>query len=358
MKYDKLLFIAVIILSLFGLLMVYSSSSIWALYKFNDSFKYVKNQGFFFIIGIILIFIINRFDIKLLEKFSNKFLFISFILLVLVLIPGIGSIRNGSRSWFSIMGFGVQPSEFSKLALIIYTAKYLSHNDKYVKNIKKGIFPLFIIIILFFLVIMLEPDFGTAVVIVLTLIGMIFVSGPNISFFVGAGIVCLVGVVILVLLAPYRMARIVAYLNPWSDPLGSGFQIIMSLFALVPFSLLGSGFGNSIQKNFYLPEPQTDFIFSIIVEEFGLLGVIIILGLFSFIFYRCIYISLKQIDLFKKYLVFGLSFGIILQALLNICVVTGIIPTTGITLPFISYGGSSLLISMISIGIILNVSKG
>lgn len=132
----------------------------------------------------------------------------------------------------------------------------------------------------------------------------------------------------------------------------------MSLFALVPFSLLGSGFGNSIQKNFYLPEPQTDFIFSIIVEEFGLLGVIIILGLFSFIFYRCIYISLKQIDLFKKYLVFGLSFGIFLQALLNLCVVTGIIPTTGVTLPFISYGGSSLLISMISIGIILNVSKG
>ena len=337
--------------------MVYSSSSIWAEYKYNDAFKFVKSQFIFFLVGLILIYITSKMNPEFLEEYSNKLLFGCFILLALVLIPGIGKVRNGSRSWFGIGPLGIQPSEFSKLGLIIYTSKYLSHNNKNIKDLKKGLLPLFLVICIFFLLIMLEPDFGTAMVIILTLVVLIFVSGPDISFFLKIGLIGLVGIVILIAIAPYRLKRITAYLNPWSDPLGSGFQIIQSLYAIAPSSLLGSGFGNSIQKNFYLPEPQTDFIFSIIVEEFGIIGVIIVLGLFSIIFYRSIKISLRQNDLFKKYLSFGLSFGLILQVMLNILVVTGTIPTTGITLPFLSYGGSSLLISMISIGIILSISK-
>lgn len=337
--------------------MVYSSSSIWAEYKYNDAFKFVKSQFIFFLVGLILIYITSKMNPEFLEEYSNKLLFGCFILLALVLIPGIGKVRNGSRSWFGIGPLGIQPSEFSKLGLIIYTSKYLSHNNKNIKDLKKGILPLFLVICIFFLLIMLEPDFGTAMVIILTLVVLIFVSGPDISFFLKIGLIGLVGIVILIAIAPYRLKRITAYLNPWSDPLGSGFQIIQSLYAIAPSSLLGSGFGNSIQKNFYLPEPQTDFIFSIIVEEFGIIGVIIVLGLFSIIFYRSIKISLRQNDLFKKYLSFGLSFGLILQVMLNILVVTGTIPTTGITLPFLSYGGSSLLISMTSIGIILSISK-
>ncbi|MGN1372125.1 MAG: putative lipid II flippase FtsW [Candidatus Coprovivens sp.] len=356
-KIDKVLLISTIILILFGILMVYSSSSIWAEYKYNDSFRFVRSQTIFFLIGLISIFITSKINPNLLEKYSNKILLICFILLVLVLIPGIGKIRNGSRSWFGIGSLGIQPSEFSKLGLIIYTSKYLSHNNKNIKSIKKGLLPLFIVICLFFLLIMLEPDFGTAMVIVLTLVVLIFISGPNISFFIKIGLIGLVGIIVLIAIAPYRLKRITAYLNPWSDPLGSGFQIIQSLYAIVPSGLLGSGLGNSIQKNFYLPEPQTDFIFSIIVEEFGILGVILVLGLFSIIFYRSIKISISQNNLFKKYLSFGLSFGLILQVILNILVVTGTIPTTGITLPFLSYGGSSLLISMTSIGLILSISK-
>ena len=356
-KVDKLLLISTIILISFGIIMVYSSSSIWAEYKYNDSFKFVKSQFIFFLLGIIMIFIVSKIDSNILENNANKLLIGCLILMILVLIPGIGNVRNGSRSWFGIGPLGIQPSEFSKLGLIIYTAKYLSHNNRNIKDIKKGLLPLFLVICLFFLLIMLEPDFGTAMVIILTLVVLIFISGPNISFFIKIGLIGLIGIIILIAIAPYRLKRITAYLNPWSDPLGSGFQIIQSLYAIVPGSLLGIGFGNSVQKNFYLPEPQTDFIFSIIAEEFGILGVILVLGLFSIIFYRSIKISLNQNDLFKKYLSFGLSFGLILQVMLNVLVVTGTIPTTGITLPFLSYGGSSLLISMISIGIILSISR-
>jgi cell division protein FtsW len=204
---------------------------------------------------------------------------------------------------------------------------------------------------------MLEPDFGQAFVITLSLISIIFISGTKLSFFIKCFILGLIGIITLIIVAPYRMARIVSYLNPWVDPLGSGFQIIQSLYAIGPGGLLGLGLTNSIQKHFYLPEPQTDFIFAIISEEFGFLGVLIITTIFFLIFYKSIKISMSTKDLFSKYLVFGLSIEIIIQVILNLSVVTGLIPVTGITLPFISYGGSSLLVSMISIAIIISVEK-
>lgn len=356
-KIDKILFISMLVLALFGIIMIYSASFVWANYKYNDSFKYVKAQGIFYIVGIFLVLFISKIDIQFLKKKANLILFGCFLLLILVLIPGIGTIRNGSRSWFGLGGFGIQPSEFSKIGLIIYVSKYLSNNNKLMKDIKKGVLPILLVIAVFFGLIMLEPDFGTAMVITLTLVVIIFTSGVKLSFFANIALVGICGIVGLIIIAPYRMARIVSFLNPWSDPLGSGFQIIQSLYAIGPGGLLGQGFLKSRQKSFYLPEPQTDFIFSIISEEFGILGVLIVCSLFFLIFYRCIKIALKQTDLFKKYVVFGLSFGIIIQAILNLCVVVGLIPVTGVTLPFLSYGGSSLLVSMASIGIILNISR-
>ena len=356
-KYDKLLLLAVIAIIIFGIIMIYSASSIWAEYKYQDPFKFVKAQSAFFLLGLLCIFIISKLDINILYKKANLILLICFILLVLVLIPGIGSIRNGSRSWFGIGSLGIQPSEFAKLGLIIYLSKYLANNRKIIKDVKKGVLPILLVIGVFFLLIMLEPDFGTAMVIVLTLVVMIFISGVKLSFFIKVGLLGLLGIVGLIIIAPYRMERIVSFLNPWVDPLGSGYQIIQSLYAIGPGGLLGQGFLNSHQKQFYLPEPQTDFIFSIISEEFGFLGILIVTSFIAFIFYRIIKIALKENNLFKKYLAFGLGFGIIIQSLLNISVVIGLIPVTGVTLPFLSYGGSSLLISMISIGIILNISK-
>ncbi len=331
-KIDLKLVIAVVLIAVFGLVMIYSASCIWAEYKFNDSFKFVKAQGIFLVIGIFCMLFLSKVDYHLYFKKANVILLACFILLVLVLIPGIGTIRNGSRSWFGIGSLGIQPSEFAKVGLIIYVAKYLTNNQKLMKSIKKGVIPVLSVILAFFALIMLEPDFGTAMVIVLTLIVLIFISGVKIDFFLKIGFVGLAGIVGLIIVAPYRMARIVSFLNPWSDPLGSGFQIIQSLYAIGPGGLLGQGFMKSRQKHFYLPEPQTDFIFSIISEEFGFLGVLIVTSLFLFIFYRCLKIALNQSDLFAKYLAFGLSFGIIIQAILNLMVVVGIIPVTGYAL--------------------------
>ena len=338
-KIDYKLFFLSIIAGLLGIIMIYSASNIWAEYKFNDPLKYVKHQVLFFIIGILIMIILSKFDYKKYYKYANKILLVCFILLILVLIPGIGKVRNGARSWFGIGSFGIQPSEFTKIGLIIFVSKYLANNDSSVKDVVKGIFPILGVIFLFFGLIMLEPDFGQGMVIVLTLIMIIFISGAKISFFVKCGILGLFGIVGLIIVAPYRLARIISFVNPWVDPLGSGYQIIQSLYAIGPGGLLGQGFLNSRQKQFYLPEPQTDFIFSIISEEFGFLGILIVTAFFGFIFYRIVKIALNCDNLFYKYLSFGLGFGIIIQALLNICVVIGLIPVTGVTLPFFSYGG-------------------
>ena len=353
-KLDLSLIIGIILISLFGLIMIYSSSYVWAEYKFNDPYKFVRTQGIFLAIGYILMLVISNIDyMKYLNK-ANIIFGVCFLLLILVLIPGIGTVRNGSRSWFGIGGFGIQPSEFTKLALIIFTSKYLSHNEKILKDIKHGVFPILLVLMLVFGLIMLQPDFGTGVIIVMTIVVLLFVSGVNISFFVKIGILGVLGIVGLIIIAPYRMKRIVSFLNPWSDPLGSGFQIIQSLYAIGPSGLLGKGWGKSIQKHFYLPEPQTDFIFAIISEE---LGVLVVTGLFLLIISRGFKIAIKCEDKFGKYIAFGITFGISFQAILNLMVVVGLIPVTGVTLPFLSYGGSSLLISMISIGILLNVGK-
>mgnify|MGYP004460446933 FL=1 len=328
-KIDYPLLITVILLATFGIVMIYSASNVWALYKFNDAFKFVKHQGLFFIIGLFLLVFISRIKYTKYYEKANVILFIVLILLVLVIIPGIGTVRNGSRSWFGIGSFGLQPSEAAKIALIIFTSKYLVNNERNLKDIKKGLLPILGVIFLVFGLIMLQPDFGTGVIIVISTIGLLFIGGVNFKFFIRLGILGVIGVVVLILIAPYRLERILSFLNPWSDPLGSGFQIIQSLYAIGPGGLFGYGFLNSRQKHFYLPEPQTDFIFSIISEEFGFMGVLIVTSLFLVIIIRGFKIARKSDELFGKYLAFGITFQIAFQAILNLMVVVGLIPVTG-----------------------------
>lgn len=356
-RVDWLLLIGIIIISLFGLLMIYSASYVWAEYKFSDPYKFVKTQALFLIVGYILMYFMLKIPYTKYLKYSNIIFGICFVLLILVLIPGIGTVRNGSRSWFGIGGFGIQPSEFTKLGMIMFTSKYLAFNEKELSDIKRGVLPILGVLILVFGLIMLQPDFGTGVIIVVSIVVLLFVSGVKMGFFIKIGIVGILGVVVLIIMAPYRMKRIVSFLNPWSDPLGSGFQIIQSLYAIGPGGLLGLGLGNSIQKHFYLPEPQTDFIFAIISEEFGFLGVLIVASLFILMIYRGFHIAIHCENKFGKYLAFGITFQLAFQALLNLMVVVGLIPVTGVTLPFLSYGGSSLLITLISMSILLNISK-
>mgnify|MGYP004563223129 FL=1 len=355
--FDFYLFTAIIILILFGAIMIYSASSIWANYKFEDSFYYVKRQMIFIVLGIFLMITTSKIDYNIYYENSNKILGICIILLILVLIPGIGSVRNGSRSWFGIGSLGIQPSEAAKLGMIIFTSKYLTNSSKFLKSYKYGVFPILGVLFLLFALIMLQPDLGTGMILVISIIFLLFIAGVNMKFFIGGGIIGLIGVIILIAIAPYRMDRITSFINPWNDPLGTGFQIIQSLYAIGPGGLLGRGYLKSIQKQFYLPEPQTDFIFSIIAEEFGIVGTIFVVFMFSFIIYRGIKIALRTKDSFAKYLAFGMSFQLAFQALMNLMVVIGMIPVTGVTLPFLSYGGSSLLITLASMGIILNISR-
>ena len=353
-KYRRLLLITTVLLIIFGLLMIYSSSYIWAEYKFNDAFKYLKQQALFAAVGFILLYFTSKVNSDIFYKKANLFLIICLVLLVLVAIPGIGVIRNGSRSWFGIGALGIQPSEFAKLGMILFVAKYLADNNKAYKSIKKGILPILLVMGLAFVLIMLQPDLGTGAILVATVIALIFVSGVDKKFFIALFIIGGVGLVGLIAVAPYRLARITSYLDPWSDPLGTGFQIIQSLYAIGPGGLFGFGFLNSRQKHFYLPEPQTDFIFSIICEEFGVVGALFVLVLFATIAFCGIKLAINEDDAFKKYVIFGITFQIVLQAALNLAVVVGLIPVTGVTLPFLSYGGSSLLITMFMIGIILS----
>lgn len=354
-KFNIPLFINITVLSLFGLLMVYSSSYIWAEYKYNDPYKYLKSQGLFLILGIITMLIVSKIDYKKYYKYSSKIFSACFILIILVLF--IGTERNGSKSWFGIGSFGIQPSEFMKLAMIIFTSKYLYNNKKDIGNIKKGVLPILGLTLIIFILIMLQPDFGTGIILVMGVIGLLFVGGVDLKFFLKIAVLGILGIIGLIIAAPYRLKRILSFLNPWTDPLGSGFQIIQSLYAIGPGGLFGFGLGSSRQKHFYLPEPQTDFIFSIISEEFGFMGVLIVSSLFFFIIYKSIKIALKCEDLFGKYLAFGIVFILAFQATLNLSVVIGLLPVTGVTLPFLSYGGSSLLITLASMGIILNISK-
>ncbi len=337
--------------------MVYSASHVWAEYKYDDSFFFVKRQVLFAGVGVLGMIIITLIPYQFWKRHVKVILLICFSLLLLVLIPGIGIVRGGAQSWIGIGAFSIQPSEFMKLGLILYLASYLTTHQKYIATFGRGFFLPIIFIFIVFAFIMLQPDFGTGVVLVGTCVLMIFIAGARIAYFIYLAIFGLIGFTLLIISAPYRISRITSYLNPWEDPLGDGFQIIQSLYAIGPGKLMGVGFGNSLQKYFYLPEPQTDFIFAIIGEEFGFIGSIIILLLFVFLCWRGISAAFGAPDSFGRYAAFGIITMITIQVMINVSVVIGLIPVTGITLPFLSYGGSSLTLTLCSIGILLNISR-
>lgn len=354
---DFILLIVTFTLLALGLIMVYSASAVWADYKFDDSFFFAKRQMLFAGVGIVAMFFIMNVDYWTWRNFAKVILIVCFVLLVLVLIPGIGNVRNGSRSWIGVGAFSIQPSEFMKLAMIAFLAKYLSENQKNITSLKKGLIPSLSLVFLAFGMIMLQPDLGTGTVMVGTCIVMIFVAGARISHFVGLGVIGLLGFVALIISAPYRIQRITSFLDPWSDPQNSGFQIIQSLYAIGPGGLFGLGLGQSRQKFFYLPEPQTDFIFAILAEELGFIGGSFVLLLFALLLWRGIRIALGAPDLFGSFLAVGIIAMIAIQVMINIGVVTGLMPVTGITLPFLSYGGSSLTLMLLAIGVLLNISR-
>ncbi|RFU63369.1 stage V sporulation protein E [Peribacillus glennii] len=354
---DLILIIATLSLLSIGLIMVYSASAIWADYKFDDSFFFAKRQMLFASVGVAAMFFIMNIDYWTWRTWAKALIIVCFVLLVAVLIPGIGMERNGSRSWIGVGAFSIQPSEFMKIAMIMFLAKYLSERQKLITSFRKGLAPSLSLVFLAFGIIMLQPDLGTGTVMVGTCIVMIFISGARISHFAGLGLLGVAGFAALVLSAPYRIKRITSFLDPWQDPQNSGFQIIQSLFAIGPGGLFGLGLGQSRQKFFYLPEPQTDFIFAILSEELGFIGGSLVILLFALLLWRGIRIALGAPDLYGSFLAVGIIAMVAIQVMINIGVVTGLMPVTGITLPFLSYGGSSLTLMLMAIGILLNISR-
>lgn len=354
---DWIIVTAILLLLTMGVIMVYSASAAYALNKFGDSFFFAKRQMMFATLGVFLMMMISRLDPALFYKWAKPGLWICFGLLVLVLIPGIGVLRNGARSWLGIGAFGIQPSEFTKLGVILFLSRYLSINHTQVHTLTKGMLVPLGIAGSAFALIMLQPDLGTGTVLMGTAVILIYAAGARIKYLTGLMLLGVAGFSGLVLAAPYRIARITAFLNPWQDPLGAGYQLIQSLFAIGPGGLMGLGLGMSRQKHLYLPEPHTDFIFSILSEELGFLGAGTAIILFAILVWRGMRVAIIAPDLFTSLIAAGVTGMIAIQAVINIGVVSGAFPVTGITLPFLSYGGSSLTLILAAMGLLLNLSR-
>ncbi|MEG0313908.1 MAG: putative lipid II flippase FtsW [Erysipelotrichaceae bacterium] len=353
---SRILTIELLIIMFIGLLMIYSASSVWAEYKFKDQFYFVKRQFIFMIVGLVIMQLMTRIDLNKIRGYIKPLFIISIISLILVLIPGIGIEKNGSRSWFGFGSFSVQPSEFFKIIAIIYISDYLAKRNHIRSFIKDLLVPACVCGIGFILI-LLQPDFGSGIVMCCSLVIIVLVADAPIKYFIRVGMVSIVGLVGLIISAPYRLARITSFINPWADPLGSGFQIIQSLFSIGPGGILGVGLGNSTQKHFYLPEPHTDFIFAIYAEEMGFIGCILLIGLYILIIYEGIKIAKSCESSYMMYIAMGLIALFAIQVMINLGVVVGLFPVTGITLPLCSYGGSSLVVMLGAMGLIESIAN-
>ena len=351
------LFSITVILIAIGVIMIYSSTSIFALERYQDGFFFLKRHMAFLLFGVLLAFLAMSFDYRKLSVISKPFLAVSLFLLVLVLIPGIGREVSGAQRWFKFKFISFQPSELANLALIIYTADFISRKENYIRTFWKGFLPPMAVLGAAAILILMQPDLGTTVSIGVVIVIMLFVSGVRLSYLLSLFLVSLPALYILIFSVPYRRARIMAFLNPWLDPKGSGFQIIQSQIALGSGGIFGIGLGNSKQKLFYLPAAHTDYIFSIIGEEMGLLGTIGLIILFMLFIQQGLKIIRNAPDKFGYFLSLGLVLMFCLNTVINIGVSCGLLPTKGLPLPFISYGGSSLMFDMVSVGILLNIAR-
>ena len=355
--FDLPLLLIVFTLLAVGIVMVFSASAPLAYEKFADSYYFLKRQLIWASLGTISMLLVMRINYKIYGKISLPLLLISACLLVLIFFPQFGKEVSGARRWMKIGGFGFQPSELAKLSLIIWIANLLSKKEKKISNFTYGLLPRLIIGGMLISLILFQPDLGTALTLGAVVFLLFFLGGARLAHLFSLLLVAAPLLYLLIFKVGYRKDRILAFLNPESDPLGIGFHIRQSLLALGSGGLLGRGLGESIQKFLYLPQPHNDFIFAILGEELGFVGTASIAILFLLFLIRGVKIAASSGDLFGSLLASGITFLIAWQAFLNMGVVANILPTTGITLPFISFGGSSLLFTMIGVGILLNISR-
>jgi cell division protein FtsW len=355
-EYDLVIMLMAIALTCFGVVMVYSSSNIMAAKRFHDGFFFLKRQGIFAVVGFALMLGVMNIDYRFWKKMAVPALLLCLVLLVLVLIPGIGGKAGGASRWIKLPGFNLQPSEMAKLALIMYMAYSLDKKQDKVKSFANGIVPYMIILAILIGCLALQPDLGGALTLVAVAMTMLFAAGTRLSHIISM-ILLAMPLLAYKLSRGYHKGRMEAWTNPWSDPEGKGFQIIQSWLALGTGGVFGQGLGEGKQKLFYLPEANTDIILSVVGEELGFLGVVVIIGMFFLLVQRAMRISVAAPDTFGRFLALGIAVLFGIEATVNMGVVTGLLPTKGLALPFISYGGSSLLISLFAVGILLNISS-
>jgi len=357
MAYDFMLLIPTLLLLGVGLVAIFSASSFLAEHRLNDSYYYLKRQAMYCLLGLCFMIFAKNTPAALYSRLVYPLLGISLALLILVFVPGLGVKVGGACRWIRFAGVSFQPSELAKLALALFMAYSISRKGANMSSFSKGLVPHLAVAGAFMVLIVLQPDLGTTIIIGCWLLVLLFVGGVRLTHLLSLFLLSLPLVIHLVSKADYRLKRWWAFLNPWEDPQGLGFQIIHSFLAFGSGGIFGVGLGNSKQKLFYLPEPHTDFILSIVAEELGLMGFAVIVVLFGILVTRGIHIALSAPDLHSSYLALAISTFLGLQVLINMGVVLGLLPTKGLTLPFISYGGSSLVVSLIGVGILLNISS-
>ena len=353
---DKWLFLATLALICASVVMVYSASALVALEKFQQPYLFVTRQMMWAAVGIAVLSIVMRVDYR---AYRNDRMIWALLAVVAVMLVAVLFSRpiNGTRRWFGIGGFGIQPSELAKLAAIFFTALMLERRRARINELGYSLLPIALIVGGLVGLILLEPDFGTAVSLLAVITVMVFAAGISYRYLLGAGLLAVPALYVILMQADYRRRRLLTFMDPWADPLGDGFQIIQSLIAVGTGGVFGKGLMNGVQKLFYLPEPFTDFIYSVIAEETGLLGATLVLACFCVIAWRGLRTAMRAPDSFGAFLALGITMMLVLQAFVNMSVVLGLMPTKGIPLPLVSNGGSSMLINLLAIGVLLNISQ-
>lgn len=358
--HDWLLILTVFALASFGVLMVFSSSYVEGMYMgeggSGDPYFFLKRQAVWFLLATILFIFFMHFNYHVFKKLTPFILLLSFLSLGLVLL-GLGSSGGGAQRWLQVGPFRLQPSEFVKLGMVIYLAQVYSQKQVYIHKFIKGVLPPLIVVGFIFILIMLQPDFGTAAAILTVTFFIIFLSGARWTHIVGLGLIGVSLFATLATAAPYRFRRLTTFVDPFADPMNDGLQLIQGYIAFAHGGLTGTGLGGSVQKLLYLPEAHTDFILAIISEELGILGVLFVLACYGVILFKGVLVGIKCKNPFGSLLAFGIVFQLALQVVFNVGAVSGLLPITGITLPLVSNGGSSLLVTMVSIAILANISR-
>ena len=354
---DRSMLLLAVCLTCLGVVMVFSSSSIMAVRDYGDSLYFLKRQGVYALLGFGVMALLMHVNLEILRKAAWPILAVSALLLIAVLIPGIGKKVGGAARWIKIAGITFQPAEFVKIGLVLFLANSLARKQEKVKSFRLGFLPYMLILTVLLVLLLAQPDLGSALTLGVVTIAMLLVAGTRLSYLASIGLVALPFLYFMVMNVDYRRRRILAFLNPWEDPSNTGFQIIQSWIAFGSGGAFGQGLGESKQKLFFLPEAHTDFIFSVIGEELGFIGVIVIAAMFMLLVLRGFRTALNAPNEFACFLAFGLTLLVGMEAFVNMAVVMGMVPTKGLALPLISYGGTSLVTTLAAVGILLNVSR-